>query len=227
MAVHALTASGAVLGFLALASVLNGDIDAAFLWLGAALAVDGVDGPLARKVGVREATPELDGATLDNVIDYFTYVAVPAVMVWSGGFVPSGWETPAAAAMMGASTYTFANASMKTEDWWFRGFPAVWNLVVFAFYVLGTGPWWNLGVIAVCLALTFAPLKFVHPFRVRAFRPATLAATAAWAGASGLLLALPEAALAGAARAVWAVCAAWFGALTLWRSFGPGRPDRA
>ncbi|MFO7856914.1 MAG: CDP-alcohol phosphatidyltransferase family protein [Paracoccaceae bacterium] len=223
-AVHALTASGAVLGFLALAATLEGDLVAAFLWLFAALAVDGVDGTLARRVGVREATPQVDGAALDNVIDYFNYVAVPTLMLHQHGFLPAGWETPASALVMGASCWTFANAQAKSSDAWFVGFPATWNLVVLAFLVLGTGPWLNLGVVALCAALTFVPWKYCHPFRVRAFRAVTLPVTAAWGAATlWLLLGGPA---REAAQAVWLATAGWFAVLTAWRSLREDPPSR-
>ena len=102
-AVHAFTASGAVLGFLALVAILEGDKIAAFMWLGLALFVDAIDGTLARRIGVTELTPRIDGATLDNVIDYFTYVVVPALMIYWFGVVPPGWEIPAAATIMAVS----------------------------------------------------------------------------------------------------------------------------
>ena len=215
-AVHAFTASGAALGFLALVATLEGDLAAAFLWLGAALAVDGVDGTLARRVGVREATPQVDGDALDHVIDYFTYVAVPVLIIHQHGFLPPGWETPAAALIMGASCWTFARADAKTPDAWFVGFPAAWNLVALAFHLLGTGPWTNLAVCALCAALTFAPWKYVHPFRVRAFRRITLPLTGAGLAATAwLLLELPGRV---PALAVWVAVALWFAALTAWRT---------
>ena len=118
-AVHAFTTSGIVLGFLALLAILEGDLLSVFLWLGLALFVDGIDGTLARKARVSELTPHFDGATLDNVIDFFNYVAVPAMMIYWFNFVPEGWATAAAAAVMAVSCYTFANLNMKTHDYWF------------------------------------------------------------------------------------------------------------
>lgn len=222
-AVHVFTASGAALGFLALAATLEGNLTAAFLWLGVALAVDGVDGTLARRVGVREATPQVDGAALDNVIDYFNYVAVPVLMLHQHGFLPPGWETPAAAAIMGASCWTFANADAKTSDAWFVGFPATWNLVVLAFHLLGTDPAVNLAVCAVCVVLTFVPWKYVHPFRVRAFRAVTLPMTGLWIATTlWLLLGAPGRA---AALTLWGVASVWFAGLTAWRTV-LGRPAR-
>jgi phosphatidylcholine synthase len=225
-AVHALTASGAVLGFLALVAVLEGDLKAAFLWLGLALAVDGVDGTLARRARVREVTPAVDGATLDNVIDYLTYVAVPAMMVYWFSMVPPGWETVAAAAMVGVSCYTFANTGVKSDDCYFVGFPALWNLVVLIFYITGSDPWVNLAVIGVCAVLTFVPLKYVHPFRVRHFRRITIPVTVVWAGTSlGLVLMEPGVGRAEAPAVfwLWAASSAWFAAVSLWRSLI--RPD--
>ncbi len=183
-AVHAFTASGAVLGFLALVAILEGDKIAAFMWLGLALFVDGIDGTLARRVRVTELTPKFDGATLDNVIDYFTYVVVPAMMVYWFGIVPPGWEVYAAACIMAVSCYTFANADMKTADYYFSGFPAVWNLVVLYFHVLQSDPWVNLVVIGICAVMTFIPVKFVHPLRVRKLRKISIPMTVLWAATS-------------------------------------------
>ena len=196
-AVHAFTASGAVLGFLALLAILEGDLLAVFLWLGLALFVDGIDGTLARKARVTEVTPNMDGTTLDNVpdgallsqplagvIDYFNYVAVPAMMIYWFGFVPDGWATVAAAGIMGVSCYTFANANMKTHDYYFSGFPALWNLVVLCFHIMDTGPWTNLAVIGICGVLTFVPWKYVHPLRVKSWRKITVPLTVLWGATS-------------------------------------------
>ena len=128
--VHAFTTSGIVLGFLALVAVLKNDAVAAFMWLGLALFVDGVDGSLARKARVREYTPNFDGASLDLVIDFFTYVAVPALMIYWFNmvavpglyFTPSNWSLIAAATIMAVSCYTFANVGMKSFDYYFVGF---------------------------------------------------------------------------------------------------------
>ena len=225
-AVHAFTASGAVLGFLALIAIIEGDLLAVFLWLGLALFVDAIDGTLARKVRVREVTPHFDGATLDNIIDYFNYVAVPAMMVYWFGFVPPGWEIPAAATIMAVSCYTFANMNMKTHDYWFSGFPALWNLVVLYFHILDTGPWTNLIVIGICAVLTFVPWKYVHPLRVAAWRGVTIPVTVLW-GATSIRLVLYEADGIQAKSAsplvfwLWVGASAYFAVLTVWRSFRP------
>jgi len=222
-AVHAFTGSGIVLGFLAMISILHGDRTGVFLWLGLALFVDGIDGTLARRVRVREVTPQFDGATLDNVIDYFNYVAVPAMMIWWFGFVPQGWETPAAAAILAVSCYTFANLGMKSHDYYFVGFPALWNLVVLYFHVLQTGPWTNLTVIAVCCVLTFVPWKYVHPFRVKDWRRFTIPITVLWAATSFRLILIDpvDSKAREASPAIfwlWIGASCYFAALSIWRS---------
>lgn len=180
-AVHAFTASGVVTALLAIAALIAGDLRLALLWLGAALIIDGLDGPMARKVDVSRYAPRFDGAVLDLVIDYLTYTVIPALLVYRFGLVPAGFEIPAAAYIMLTSLYCFGNREMKTGDLYFSGFPAVWNVVVLYFHVLGTGPWGNLAAIAVLGVLTFVPFKYIHPFRVRTLRPLTLAVTALWA----------------------------------------------
>ena len=150
-AVHGFTGSGAVLGFLAIISILDNDLIGAFLWLGLALLIDGIDGTIARKIGVTDKTPNIDGSTIDNVIDYLNYVIIPALMVYWFQLVPSGWEIVIPAGMFLVSLYTFANLNMKTSDYYFSGFPAVWNIVVLYFYILNSYKWFdgffNVGII--------------------------------------------------------------------------------
>ena len=136
-AVHGFTGSGAVLGFLAIIAILNSDAVGAFLWLGLALLIDGLDGTLARKVKVTEQTPNIDGTILDSVIDYLNYVIIPSLMIYWFGMVPGILEIVLPAAIFLVSLFTFANLQMKTEDYYFRGFPAVWNIVVLYFFILG------------------------------------------------------------------------------------------
>lgn len=224
-AVHAFTASGIVLGFLALVAILEGDRIAAFLWLGLALFVDGIDGTLARRARVREVTPQFDGATLDNVIDYFTYVVVPAMMVYWFDLVPAGWETATAAGIMAVSLYTFANAGMKTSDYYFAGFPALWNLVVLYFHIMQSDPWVNLAVIAICGVLTFVPWKYVHPLRVRDWRAVTIPMTVLWGGTTLRLLIVSKDDRALDASPVifwlWVAASAYFLLICIVRSVRP------
>ena len=224
-AVHAFTASGIVLGFLALVAILEGDRIAAFLWLGLALFVDGIDGTLARRARVREVTPQFDGATLDNVIDYFTYVVVPAMMVYWFDLVPAGWETATAAGIMAVSLYTFANAGMKTSDYYFAGFPALWNLVVLYFHIMQSDPWINLTVIAICGVLTFVPWKYVHPLRVRDWRAVTIPMTILWGGTTLRLLIVSKDDTALDASPIifwlWVAASAYFLVICVLRSVRP------
>ena len=179
-AVHSFTASGAVLGFLALISIFNNDQVGAFLWLGLALLVDGLDGSIARKVDVTKIIPSIDGSTLDNLIDYLNYVIIPSLMIYWFQMVPTGLEIIIPAAIFAVSLYTFANINMKTNDYYFSGFPALWNIVVLYFYILNTNQYINLVVISLLLILTFIPLKFVHPLRVKKLRNITIFCTIIW-----------------------------------------------
>ena len=153
-AVHSVTGSGAVIGFLALISIFNDDAAGAFLWLGLALFIDGIDGTLARKVDVAKQTPNIDGTIVDSVVDYLNYTIIPSLMIYWFEMVPEGFQLIAPAAIFLVSIYTFANINMKTEDYYFRGFPAVWNIVVLYFFILGTHLYINVIVIFICLILT-------------------------------------------------------------------------
>ena len=187
-AVHTLTASGVVLGMLSLLEVFRGDPRAALLWLGAALAVDGLDGPIARRIGVRDILPRVDGAALDLIVDYLTYVLVPALFIYWFELLPPAFGLYGAGWIVLTSLYCFANLDMKTTDNYFVGFPAIWNVVAFFFFVLATPPWINLAATVVLGVLTFVPIKFIHPLRVREQLPVTLVATAAWAVSSFVLV---------------------------------------
>ena len=230
-AVHAFTASGIVLGFLALIAILEGDKLAVFMWLGLALFVDGIDGTLARRVRVQELTPQFDGTTLDNVIDFFNYTAVPAMMIYWFDLVPDGFATVAAAGIMAVSLYTFSNTGMKSSDYYFVGFPALWNVVVLYFHILQTNPWVNLGVIVVCAILTFVPWKYVHPFRVSDWKRVTIPMTVLWAATTlRLVLIDPDEHEAMDASPLifwlWVGASLYFVALSAWRSFWPEARQR-
>jgi phosphatidylcholine synthase len=221
-AVHVFTASGVVIGLLALLAVVAGDARAALLWLGLAMFVDGIDGPAARLFGVREVIPRVDGATLDNVVDYFTYVVVPAVFMWQFELLPGSLAVLGAAYILATSLYTFANLDLKTSDNYFVGFPAVWNIVAFYMFVLETPPLANLIATVVLGVLTFTPLKFVHPLRVRELRIPTFIATAAWALSSlWLVVQIPKA--APWALAVWIASSVYLGWISLRRTLR-GKP---
>ena len=221
-AVHGFTASGAVLGFLAIISIFNNDLVGAFLWLGLALLIDGLDGSLARKIGVTDKTPNIDGSALDLVIDYLNYVIIPALMIYWFQFVPPGWEIYIPAGIVAVSLYTFANINMKTSDYYFSGWPAIWNILVLYFYILGTNLWINLIVIIILYILTFVPIKFVHPLRVKNLRNYTIFTTVLW-GASTLKLvtANPNINLfleEKIVMAIWILCSIYFASLCFTKS---------
>lgn len=180
-AVHLLTASGAAFALLATLSAFAEDWTATFAWLGAALFVDGIDGPLARRFEVERKVPWFDGAILDLVIDYATYVFIPALILARTAIMPPVLAVPAAIAVAVIGAIYFADTRMKTADYGFRGFPAVWNAVVFVLVVFAPPPAIGALIIALFLVLTFMPVEFIHPFRVRKLRVLTITITAAWA----------------------------------------------
>ena len=177
-AVHLLTASGAALALAASLAAANNQWQLAFLWLGIALIVDGLDGPLARR---RQRVPWFDGAMLDFVIDYATYVLVPAIILVRCDLVaqPYGLIAGLVVAVVGAMY--FADTRMKTPDAAFRGFPAVWNVVVFQLMIYQWPQLITLLILAVFSVLTFTGVEFVHPIRVKRLRPLTLGMCALWA----------------------------------------------
>ena len=165
--VHLLTSTGAIWALLALAEILDRDWPMALLWLLVALAIDGVDGGLARWARVKTQAPRIDGEALDLIVDYLNYVFIPTIFMWRAGLVPPELAPWLAAAIQVSSLYLFTRRDMKSADNYFLGFPALWNLVAFYLFVTGASP--TAGAIAVVAlaALTFAPVHFVHPFRVR------------------------------------------------------------
>ena len=221
-AVHSFTASGAVLGFLALISIFNNDQVGSFLWLGLALLVDGLDGTLARKIGVTNKAPNIDGSTLDNLIDYLNYVIIPSLMIYWFQMVPNHWEIIIPAGMFAVSLYTFANINMKTEDYYFSGFPALWNIVVLYFYILNTNQYINLFVIICLSVITFIPIKFVHPLRVKKLRNISIFCTIIWSATTlKLVTTSPDINLFKDEKIVliiWIVCSLYFCSICFSRS---------
>ncbi len=179
-AVHLLTASGAALAVLSAIAVAGLDWRAAFIWLGLALIIDGIDGPLARRLRVRERLPKWDGSALDFVIDYTTYVFVPAIILALGCGL-SGFMAALAATIVAVSgAIYFADTGMKQPDHSFRGFPAGWNMIVFVIFVLAPPPAIVMAVTVALATLTFLPVRFIHPVRVERWRPLTLAVAILW-----------------------------------------------
>ena len=179
-AVHIFTASGAAVAFGALIAAIQGEFTVMFALLGAALLIDGVDGFFARRLRVAEVLPRWSGEVLDHVIDYLTYVFVPALALATGAILPERMAVPAALAIVVSSALYFADKEMKTNDGFFRGFPVLWNLVVFYLFLTHPPPSISLAVDAVLIVLTFVPFKFVHPLRAQRWAPANLALLVLW-----------------------------------------------
>lgn len=178
--VHLLTATGAVFSMLALLAAVQADWSLMFLWLVVAFVVDGVDGPLARRYGVKLHAPQIDGVLLDLIIDYLTYVFIPAYALFASGLLP-GWTGWAVIIVITfASALYFADTRMKTKDNSFSGFPACWNMVAVVIFALEPGYWVTLGLVVVLAGAMFTPLKFVHPVRTARWRKVTLPVALAW-----------------------------------------------
>jgi phosphatidylcholine synthase len=178
--VHLLTASGAALALLALLASAKGDWQEMFMWLGLALVVDGIDGPLACRAHVATVLPRFNGERLDLIVDYLTYVAIPAFALARADILPERFRLPAAIAILLSSLFHVVDRDSKTEDGYFVGFPAIWNIVcLYLFNFMPPGPL-ALVVIAVLVAFTFVPFHFVHPLRVERLRVLTLIVTGLW-----------------------------------------------
>ncbi|MBU2865613.1 CDP-alcohol phosphatidyltransferase family protein [Pacificibacter marinus] len=186
--IHLLTALGAALALLALFSAAQGAWSHMFLWLLAALVVDGIDGPLARKVDTKTHAPRIDGAVLDLVVDFLTYVFVPVFAIVHSGMIPewAGWTC--ALTVTTVSALYFADTRMKTEDASFEGFPACWNMVALVFFALEPPVWAMIVTMLLLTPAMFLPIRFVHPTRTTRWRAVTLPATITWIIFSVLLL---------------------------------------
>lgn len=187
--VHLYTASSALFGFLALTRIFYDRYREAFLWLALAIVVDATDGVLARRAQIGARLPHFDGAKLDDIVDYLTYVFVPAFFAWHALLVPERWSIPAAAAMLVSSAYGFNRKDAKTPDHFFTGFPSYWNIVVFYLYVAGWPPVVNLAILLVLAALVFVPIGYVYPSRTPVWRTLTVALGIAWGALMLVLLA--------------------------------------
>lgn len=182
LSVHLLTATGAVLSMLALLAAANAEWSQMFLWLVIALIVDGVDGPLARRYHVRVNWPNYDGVLMDLIIDYLTYVFIPAYALFQSGLLPgwTGWI--AIIAITYGSVIYFSDTRMKTKDYSFAGFPACWNMLVLVLFALKPSFWVILFVVVLLTLTMFTNVKFIHPVRTRRWRAISLPIAAAWVG---------------------------------------------
>ncbi len=194
VAVHLYTASGVVLALLILVAAFQGEAVKALWLMLAALIVDSTDGLLARRFRVSEALPFFDGALLDNIVDYMTYVFAPMVLLWSEGYPPVGTPGVVLIALpLLASSYQFCRVDAKTDDHFFLGFPSYFNIVAFYAIVFEVSPAVLSVVLIVCSILVFVPIRYVYPTRTIAFRKLSLALTALWLiSYAAILLQMPE-----------------------------------
>ena len=181
--VHLLTATGAALAFLAMLAAGSGDWQLMFLWLVVALVVDGIDGPLARYVEVKKYAGEWDGELLDLIIDYLTYVFIPAYAL-SLGLLTGPLGLAMALIIVTTGAMYFADTRMKTADKSFSGFPGCWNMVVLVMFVVHPPDWLIVLLVLGFALLQFITLKFVHPVRTVRWRSITLPVCFVWVGIS-------------------------------------------
>ena len=168
--VHLLTCSGLIAGFLALICVFKNDETSAFLFLGLALLIDAVDGTLARKFKVSIFVKNIDGKMLDSVIDFFNYIIIPSVMIYWFKFVPSPFEIIIPSIILIVSAISYSNNNLMTSDNFYKGFPCIWNILLFYLYLFDLSQVYNLFLVSACILLKFIPIKFIHPLRVNKYR---------------------------------------------------------
>jgi len=180
LTVHLLTATGAVFAMRAMLAAIDEKWSLMFLWLVVAFAVDGIDGPLARKYDVKHNAPQFDGVLLDLIIDYLTYVFIPAFALFEYGLLPgwTGWVVIIVVTF--ASAMYFADTRMKTKDNSFSGFPGCWNMVAIVLFATEPNFWVSLSIVVLLAIAMFLPLKFIHPVRTERWRVISLPMCFAW-----------------------------------------------
>jgi len=182
--VHLLTASGAVFGLLAVMALHLERPVAALWWMAVTVAIDSVDGTLARKLQVKKRVPQIDGSLLDNVVDYFTWAIVPACFVLMGSLLERPWHMAAASVIAISSAYQFSRVDAKTGDHTFGGFPSYWNILVLYLFLFEPPRAVTLGAVLLCGAACFFPLRFLYPSRTSWMPRTNLALSWLW----GILL---------------------------------------
>jgi phosphatidylcholine synthase len=205
--VHLFTALGGACAILALLAATRGEWTTMFVWLGVALLIDGVDGALARHLRVAEVLPRWSGDTLDLVVDFTTYVFVPAYALAASGLLPGPLAIPLSIAIVVSAAVYCADREMKYPDNSFRGFPVLWNALAFHLFVIKFSPWVTAGIVTAFVFLTFAPYRTIHPLRMPHMRTLNALALLAWVALAlyALLRGLNPGAWAGAALAVFGI----------------------
>jgi phosphatidylcholine synthase len=218
-AVHAYTASGAVLGLLMVHFAYQGEVERV-LWLFlVAMVIDGSDGILARRFRVKEVVPQIDGALLDNIVDYLTYAFAPMVLLWATGALPDGaWGGVVAAVPLVASCYQFTRSDAKTDDHSFLGFPSYWNVLAFYVVVLELDVAVTTALVLVFAVLVFVPVKYLYPSRTETLWYLNMSLATLWLVLFGVIVAmLPDAPLVLVLLSLGYL--AYYVALSLWLTF--------
>ena len=185
---HLLTASGVIWGMMAVVAITESRWVDAFVWMALAVLIDAVDGFVARIVQVKVVLPGIDGALLDNVVDYLNYVFVPAYFLMAADLIPERFSVLAASSILLVSAYQFCQDDAKTQDHYFKGFPSYWNIVVFYFVMLGSDLWLNLIAVVVLSMLVFVPIKYIYPSRNAILPNVTLILGIIWGFACAFML---------------------------------------
>lgn len=179
--IHLFTAMGAVFGFLAIIAIGRHQWLLAFTWMAVSVFIDAIDGLLARAFKVKEVLPNFDGALLDNIVDYFTYVIVPASFLYETHSVPYKLNLLSSTLITLSSAYQFCQSDAKTEDHWFKGFPSYWNIVVLYIFLLDFPEKINFIIILSLTILVFIPIRYLYPSRTVQYRSLNLILVSIWA----------------------------------------------
>lgn len=225
--VHAFTLTGVIWATLAMLALFADQHKLMWLYLGIALVVDGVDGSLARRADVKKYAPNFDGVILDCVVDYLTWTFIPALFMYRAGLL--GERTLAVVLLVlinVTSMFCYANTKMKTDDYYFMGFPATWNIVALALWLAQPNTLVNAIIVVFFSVLTWAPITFVHPFRVKRFMALNVIATLAWVVSSGVLVVYYPVQVHWA-FIIWIVSGLWIVVLGLIRTVTAKRSQRA
>lgn len=207
--VHVLTLTGVIWATLAVVAILTDEAKLMWLFLGIAMFTDGIDGPLARKFDVKNNIPGFDGSILDIIVDYLTWSFIPALFLFTTGLAGGPvLSTLTFMIITVSSMFCYANVGMKTNDNYFMGFPAAWNLVVLYLWILGTPVWLTFVTVALFAILTLMPLTFLHPFRVKKYRALNLVAVGVWL-LTTFLLVLEHPSMPLVTQIPWWISGAW------------------
>lgn len=164
--VHAYTASSTILGLVTIEAICRADYVASLWWMALTVFVDATDGTLARRFKVAQNVPRIDGALLDNLVDFINYVFTPCFFLLMSPLLSSELKWFVVSAIAMASAYQFAQTDAKTDDHFFKGFPSYWNIVVFYLFILNSSANLNATVLLILCALVFVPIKYVYPSRM-------------------------------------------------------------